>query len=140
MAFTNCIDSRSARNGIDRSRVRQMPLPVLAIGRDREMLQLLDRNIRSCSDLAIRSLSPEEAEPLSQRPEPHLWLFCNTFEARTLIHLACRVIRYSPQSRLLLLSGAQRVGLEGTLFHHVVRRGDGYPPLLEAVSELSVAA
>lgn len=140
MDSSSRIDFPSVRSRIDRSNVRQKPLSILTVGRDGDMLQLVERMIRGCSDLSIRSLSPEEAEPLCHRPEPHLWLFCNTFEARTLVYLACRVIRYSPQSRLLLLTGGQRVGFEGTLFHRVIRRGDGDAPLLEAVSELSVAA
>jgi hypothetical protein len=140
MRSDNLVSFRSVRTGTDRAPVRSAPRSIISIGRDPDLLRLRQEVIGSRSGLLIRSMSPDEADPWSARPEPHLWVFCHTVELQRLVYLACRVLRFSPESRMILLEGSQRIGYESSLFHLVVRPSDGVEGFLDAVTNLSVAA
>jgi hypothetical protein len=115
-------------------------LAIVSVGRDPEILRQRQDFIRSQANLAIHSITPEEADAQSHRNEPHLWVFCHTIELPRLVYLACRVLRFSPDSRLILLEGQHRVGFESSLFHSVIRPRDGAEVFLKAVAQLSAAA
>lgn len=130
---------RGPRIRTDRVQLRSTPLSIISVGRDAEILRLRQEVICGRSDLSVRSFSPEEAEPWTHRPEPHLWIFCYTVELPRLVYLSCRVLRFSPESKLLLLEGRQRTGFEASLFHQVLRRTEGEGPFLDALERLAVA-
>jgi hypothetical protein len=130
----------SVRTRKDHAPVRQAPRSIVLVGRDQELLRLRQQAIRSQSSLEVHSLAPEEADSWSARTQPHLWVFCHTVELPRLVYLACRVLRFSPESRLILIEGRQRIGFESSLFHRILRPSDGPGGFLDAVSDLSAAA
>jgi hypothetical protein len=140
MRSDNVLRFGSPQTGRDRAPVRSAPRSILSVGNDAELLHLRQQLISSQSSLSVRSLSPIEAGPWSGRKEPYLWVFCYTVSLADLVYLACRVLRFSPESRLILLEGSQRIGFEASLFHLVLRPTDGVREFLEAVTHLSVAA
>jgi hypothetical protein len=140
MRSDNVIRFRSPWGGHDRAHVRSTPLPIICVGRDPGILRLRLNFIQLHSDLAVRSLTPEEADRWIHRPEPHVWVFCYTVELPRLVYLACRILRFSPESRLTLIEGAHRIGFESTLFHLVIRRADGTDAFLEGLIHLATAA
>jgi hypothetical protein len=140
MRSNNVLYFRSPRIGQDRAHVRSRPLPIICVGSDSGILRSRQNAIQSQSDLAVSSMTPEEADRWIRRTEPHVWVFCYTVELPRLVYLACRILRFSPQSRLILLEGAHRIGFEGTLFHLIVRRADGTDAFLEALTHLATAA
>lgn len=140
MRSRNLVGIRSARTGRDRAPVRSAPRSIISVGNDPELLRLRQQVISSQSSLSVYSLSPDEAAPWSARTEPRLWVFCHTVELSRLVYLACRVLRFSPESRLILLEGNQRIGFESSLFHIVLRPSDGVERFLDAVTTLAVAA
>jgi hypothetical protein len=123
----------------DQCRVRSTPLSIISVGRDAEILRLRQEIIGRHSDLQIRSMTPEEAETWVRWAQPHLWVFCHTVELPRLVHLACRIRRFSPRSRLLLLVGSHDPGFEVTLFHQIVRSVDGVESLLDRLSQMAIA-
>jgi hypothetical protein len=129
---------RSARTGRDFAPARSALQSIISVGRDPELLRLREQAILRQSSLSIRSMTPDEAAEWSGRPEPRLWIFCHTVEQPRLVNLACKVLRFSPESRLILLEGPQRIGFESSLFHLVVRPSDGVDGILEAVNSLSL--
>jgi hypothetical protein len=140
MRSEKVVSFRSARTGKDRAPVRPAPRSIISVGKDPELLRLRQQVIKSQSNLSVRSMTPEEADAWTTRPEPHVWVFCHTVELPRLVYLACRVLRFSPESRLILLEGRQRIGFESSLFHTVLRPSDGVEGFLEALMNLSVAA
>lgn len=124
----------------DKVGVRNSPLSIFSVGRDKELLRLRERSIASRSDLQVRSFSPEEAEAPARGPGAHLWVFCSSVELPRLVYLACSIRRYSPDSRLLLLKNSRQSGFEDSLFHWVLPASDGIEALLDAISTLAVAA
>lgn len=139
MGSDKAISIRIPRVRSDSVHVRSTPLRILSVGRDPAILQLREQVICSRSDLSVRSLTPEEADTWTQRPNPHLWIFCHTLETRTLVYLACRVLRFSPESRLLLLHGGQRIGFEASLFHKVIRPVSGEEVFLDTLAAMATA-
>jgi hypothetical protein len=114
---------------------------IVSVGSDPEILRLRHEMIARHSDVQIRSITPEEAETWTQRSEPHLWVFCHSVELTRLLFLACSIRRFSPGSRLLLLSGARSPSSEMGLFHQVIRPIDGVEmeAFLDHLSEMSLA-
>jgi hypothetical protein len=139
MRSDKVLSFRSSRTGKDRVPARSTPRSIISVGKDPELLRLREKVIGSQSSLSIHSMTPREADSWSARTEPHLWVFCHTVELPWLVYLACRVSCFSPESRLILLEGTQRIGLESSLFHLIVRPTDGVDGFLEAVTSLSMA-
>jgi hypothetical protein len=140
MPSNNVVGFPSVGTGKDRAPVRSAARSIISVGNDRELLRLRHQIIRSRSSLSVQSMSPDEADSWSARGEPHLWVFCHTVERPRLVYLACRILRFSPESRLILLEGAEHLGFESSLFHLVIRPSDGVDGFLEALTNLSVAA
>ncbi|HTW46848.1 MAG TPA: hypothetical protein VMD92_02805 [Acidobacteriaceae bacterium] len=139
METKNAIAMQSPAAARDLVHVRPSPLEVISAGRDREILRRRERAIAGRSQLAVRSLTPEEAEKFVRDAEARLWIFCYTIDLGRLVHLACCVRRYSPASRLVLMRGRREPGFEATLFHRIVPALEGPESLIEAVSQLAVA-
>lgn len=139
MRSENVLGFRTARNSRGCAPVRPAPRSVISVGRNPELLRLRQEIISSNSKLSVHSMTPDEADPWSARNEPRLWVFCHTVELPRLVYLACRVLRFSPESRMILLEGRQRIGFESSLFHLVLRPADGVEGFLDAVTNLSVA-
>ena len=99
-----------------------------------------EQAITSRSDLAVRSLTPELAEPLRRDAEARLWIFCHTLDLRMAVYLATHIRRFSPESRLLLLKNLQHAGFEELLFHRVISVGESEGIFLDAVTELALSA
>lgn len=140
MRSNKVVGFRPVRTGRGPVPVRSVPRSIISVGSDPELLRLREQVICSQSTLSVRSMTPEEAGSWSARAEPHVWVFCHTVELPRLVYLACRVLRFSPQSRLILLEGTQRIGFESSLFHLIIRPSDGANGFLEALTNLSVAA
>ena len=133
------IDIRSFVEKRDQTRVRSTPLAILSVGRNPAILELRQKVIGSRSDLHILSLTPEQAEALAQSSEPHVWVFCHTVELHKVVSLACRIRRFSPQSKLILLEKSHQAGFEASLFHRIIHPIDGVVPFLEALTHLATA-
>lgn len=140
MASDNILEFDRHFRPEDKVVTRLAPLSIISVGRDSEVLRLREKVIRSRSDLAVRSLNPEEAERPARAIEPHLWIFCRSIELPTLVWLAGDVRRYSAGSKLLLLVGSRRVGFEAKLFHHLIDPLEGVEQFLNLISYYSVAA
>lgn len=124
----------------DKIRIRQTPLSLFSVGRDKELLRLREDLIVSNSDLRVRSLTPEEAEAPARSSGARLWIFCSSIELPKLVYLACSIRRYSPASRLLLLKGSRPPGFEDSLFHNILSASaDTIESFLDAVSSLVLA-
>ena len=119
--------------------LRRVPLTIISVGRDPEVLRRRECILANHSDLSVRSVMPEEAEKWARTAEPHLWIFCSTIELPRLVHLACTIRRYSPSSRLLLMEGSRPTGFEVSLFHKAIPPLEGPDFLLNTVSHLAVA-
>lgn len=140
MEKTNVLEFHRPAAGRDRNnRLRRVPLSIISVGRDPEVLRRRECILAAESNLSVRSVMPEEAEKWARSPEPHLWIFCSTIELPRLVHLASTIRRYSPASRLLLMVGSRRPGFEVSLFHKTVPPLEGPDFLLNTVSHLSVA-
>jgi hypothetical protein len=140
MRSNKVLSFRSPRGGQDRVRARSKPLPIICVGRESGILRSRLHVIQESSDLAVSSISPEEADRWVQRGESRLWVFCPSVELPRLVYVACRVLRFSPQSRLILLEGAQRIGFERSLFHLVIRQAEGTDAFMDALTRLANAA
>jgi hypothetical protein len=139
MEDKNLIAVQNPAAARDRVQVRPHPLEVFLIGRNPELLRRRERAIAGRSQLSVRSLTPEEAEKQVRDAEARLWIFCQSVDLGSLIHLACCVRRHSPQSRLVLMRGRREPGFEGSLFHRIVPALEGPDLLIDAVSHLAVA-
>lgn len=139
MSLHNVIEFRQPKVHRDKTHVRSAPLSILSVGRNPEILRTRQRVLTVNSDLDVRSMTPEEAEPWARATAPRVWIFCSSIELPRLVHLACTVRRYCPESRLLLLEGPRDPGFAITLFHRVLQPLEGPDVLLEAVSHLAVA-
>jgi len=115
-------------------------LSVISVARSKEFLRFRERLITSRSDLVVRSVSPEDAQPLTHLGSAHLWIFCSTIELTQLVHLACSVRRHSAASRLLLVRTSRRPGFEDRLFHRIVIEWEGAGAFFDAVAALAAAA
>ena len=140
MRSDDALSVRAARATKGYAPVPTAPRTIICVGRNPEILRRRQEMISSQLSLAVHSVTPEEADAWSARTEPRLWVFCHTVELPRLAYLACRVLRFSPESRLILLEGDQRIGFESSLFHLVLRPSDGVKRFLDAVSALSAAA
>jgi hypothetical protein len=140
MRSDNVLNFRATKGERKLSSLRLVPRPVISVGSDPELLRLRHQVITSQSGLTVRSITPEQADPWTTQPEPHLWVFCHTVKVTQLVNLACRVLRFSPESRLVLLEGSERTGFEASLFHVVIRPSDGVEDFLEALATLSIVA
>lgn len=116
-----------------------VPLAVISVGRDPEVLRRRQNILAGQSYLSVRSVTPEDAEKWARSSEPHLWIFCSTIELPRLVQLACTVRRFSPASRLLLMTGTRPPGFERSLFHMAVPPLEGPDRLLNTVRQLAVA-
>jgi hypothetical protein len=114
-------------------------LPVVSVGRDPVLLRLREQ-ILSEANVAVLSLSPEEAEPEARMSQPRLWVFCSTVEFTQLIYLACNVRCFSPESRLLLLQGMRPVGSEARLFHRILDPEESIDNMLRIIIRLTSVA
>jgi hypothetical protein len=139
MEEKNVIAMQNEGAARDRMQVRARPLEVVLVGRNREILRRRERAIAGRSQLLVRSLTPEEAEKQVRDAEARLWIFCQSVELGTLIHLVCCVRRNSPESRLVLTRGRREPGFEASLFHRIVPALEGTELLIDAVSHLAVA-
>lgn len=137
MSFGKVVPFRSAVRSQDRSPVRSTPLPILSIGRDRQILRVREQVITSRAGVGVLSLTADEAEPWTRNSEPHLWLFCHTIELPRLVALACRVRRFSAGSRLAVLEGSQHLSFEASLFHRVIRPTEGVERILDTICSLA---
>jgi hypothetical protein len=126
--------------GRDNIHIRSAPLSIISVGRDSGILRCREEAISSRSDLKVRSMDPEQAESWSRRVDPHLWIFCSTVELPRLAYLACSVRRYSPGSKLLLIEAGRQTGFERLLFQKVIGPAEGLETLLNAITDLSLAA
>jgi hypothetical protein len=114
-------------------------LAVISVGRDEELLELR-KQILTEVGVDVRSVSPERAEGYARSSQPRLWIFCSSVELSSLIYLASSVRRYSPQSKLVLLSGLNSAKFEAPLFHRILSPFTGIDVFLKTVDELSLAA
>lgn len=134
------MSSRCERPGVpDNFLARNSPLPVILIGRDRNLLRFREKAISERSDLNVQIVDPDVAEPMARSAIARIWIFCSSLEISRVVYLACSVRRYSPDSRLILIKNSLKDGFEDFLFHWIGCAADGIEPLLNGVSTLAVA-
>jgi len=111
---------------------------LLSIGRNVALLAerhalLQDANYR------VRSATPEMLSEIPKE-EGIVVLFCFTLAQDERVFLASSFRRYSPESRLVLVTQGGKPEQDEVLFHSIVRSEDGSRALLQAVRQLSFAA
>lgn len=119
----------SARQSIVPSR---SPWPILSVGRDRPLL-LNRQAAMEQRGIAVRSMSPEQAEFPAHDGKPRLWVLCGSIEEATIVFLACTIRRYCAASRLFLVEWSRPAGAERCLFHRVLDRDADENALADAI-------
>ncbi len=123
------------------------PLPVLSekpeyiylIGRDLLTLEEQGELLREAGYKTVL-ITPEAAIQESRKPRVAISIFCHSLSSLERVQLAASFRRYSPESRLLLVSQRANLDFEVMLFHSVVALEDGPQALLEAIHKLAKTA
>jgi hypothetical protein len=135
----NTRDEPGVPGGQNRTPLLHLPLTILFVGRDGNLLKMRREALSRRLRLRAWSGTPEQARSWSQSSDPHLWVFCSTVEVQELIFLAGRIRRFSPRSRLVLMEDAHASGPEAVLFNRVVRSQDGIDGLCEILVWMATA-
>lgn len=82
-------------------------------------------------------ITPEIAIQESRRAQITVSIFCESLSSLERVQIAASFRRYSPETRLLLVSQRINLDFEVMLFHSVVVEEDGPDAVIEAVHKLA---
>lgn len=117
----------------------QKPEHVFLIGREPLPLQEREELLHKAGYHTLR-ITPEAAIQESRKPQLAISVFCHSLTSLERVQLAASFRRYSPETRLLLVSQRINLNFEVMLFHSVVALEDGPDALIEAVNRLAKTA
>jgi hypothetical protein len=110
---------------------------VIQVGRDRELLRLRARIIKSAGH-SVHSVTPDEAVAEVQKARAaQVWVFCHTIEFYELALLAVAIRQRRPADKLLRLAGLNDPGQPPGLFDELLEPVEGVDDLLRVVAELA---
>jgi hypothetical protein len=110
---------------------------VVQIGRDRELLRLRAKVIRTAG-YTVHSISPDEAiADVLKLSGGKVWVFCHTLEVYELALLAVAVRNSCPSDRLLRLTGLDYIQQPKELFDDLLAAVHGVDELLQGIDRLA---
>jgi hypothetical protein len=115
------------------------PISLLSVGKDIEILAEREWGLRKAG-YGVHSLTVETLLLRRLAVIDTVALFCHTLDTEECLFLAAHMRRYSPKSRLILLTKGDRYRLESVLFHATVRSEDGLEALCQEIDKLASAA
>ena len=110
---------------------------IFSVGKDEGILRRRQEEIQTRAGMRVRWMQAQEAEILTRTRGKRLWMFCATLDSAQAMYLACSVRRYSPESRLLLLSEQEPPRFEMPLFDEVVLMPASMESIVSAVRRLA---
>jgi hypothetical protein len=115
------------------------PEYIFLVGREEALLKQREQLLRIAGYKSI-SISPEEAVLESRKPQETISVFCHSLTSVERVQLSARFLRYTPSTRLLLVSQRSNLNFEVMLFHGVVALEDGPEVLVQEVHRLAKVA
>lgn len=115
------------------------PEYIFLVGREGTLLKQRERLLETAGYKSI-SISPEEAVLESRKPQETISVFCHSLTSVERVQLAASFLRYTPSTRLLLISQRSNLNFEVMLFHSVVTLEDGPEVLVQEIHRLAKAA